>query len=247
MAEKTKVLIVDDDANFRNTLSKILTKKGYEINTAESGSRALDLIKERAFDVVLMDIKMPVMNGVETHKKIKEVRPGSTVIMMTAFSVDDLIREAVKEGVYAVVRKPFDVDTIVNMIEKSRNGALIAVVDDDPEICKTMKKILENKGYGVTTCLTGEEAISLTKTRPQDILFIDVKLPVLSGVETYLEIKKINPKAIAVMMTAYRQEMEELIKQAVKNNAYACLYKPFDMDEAIKIIEEISKKKTHKR
>ena len=163
--------------------------------------------------------------------------------MMTAFSIENLIEDAIKEGAYAVVRKPFDVDMIINMIEKSKNGAYLAVIDDDPEICKTMKSVMENKGYSTTTCATGEEAISLAKKRTRDIFFIDMKMPVLNGLETYLEIKKTNPEAVAVMMTAYREEMDELIKTALQNNAYTCLYKPFNMDDVINIIEEISKSK----
>lgn len=243
MENLTSVLIVDDDANFCGTLSKILAMKGYQTTMAESGFQALDLIKEKQFDVVLMDIKMPVMNGVETFKKIKNIRPGIVVIMMTAFSVDDLMNDAIKEGAYAVIRKPVDIDAVINMIEKSKNGALLAVVDDDPEICKTMKQILEKKGYSVVTCATGEEAIAFAGERAFDIIFIDMKLPVLNGLETYLEIKKINSKTIAVMITAYRQEADELIKQAIEKGAYSCLYKPFEMDEAVRIIEEVSKKK----
>jgi DNA-binding NtrC family response regulator len=106
-----------------------------------------------------------------------------------------------------------------------------------------MKNVLERKGYGVVTCSSGEEAIALAKDRPRDIFFIDMKLPVLNGLETYLEIRKVNPQAVVVMMTAYRQEMDELIRQAIEKGAYSCLHKPFDMDEAIRIVEEISKKK----
>ena len=155
MAEKANVLIVDDDVNFCGTLSKILTMRGYRVSTAESGFHALELIREKQFDVVLMDIKMPVMNGVETFKQIKTIATGSVVILTTAFSADDLIRDAIEEGVYAVVRKPVDIDTVISMIEKAKNGILLAVVDDDPEICTTMRAILEKKGYSVTTCATG--------------------------------------------------------------------------------------------
>jgi DNA-binding NtrC family response regulator len=239
--ENTNVLIVDDDVNFCNTLAKIFIKKGYKTVTAESGLRALEMIEKKTFDIVLMDIKMPVMDGVETFKKMKAIRPDIAVILMTAFSVDDLIADALKEGVYSVVRKPFDIDTVINMMEKARNGALLTVVDDDPNICKTMKNILEKKGYSVTTCATGEEAISLAKDRSQDILFIDMKLPVLNGLEVYAEIKKINPKAIMVLMTAYREEMDEMVKEAIENGAYCCLYKPLDMDEVIKLIDKICK------
>ena len=109
-----------------------------------------------------------------------------------------------------------------------------------------MKNVLEKKGYSVSACSTGEEAIALAKNRAHDIFCIDMKLPVLNGLETYLEIKKVNPLAIVMMMTGHRQEMDDLVKQAMYNGAYICLYKPFDMDEAIKIIDEISAK-VHKR
>lgn len=243
MPNQASVLVVDDDPNFRNTLSKILEKKGYPTSTAESGMQVIELVKERPFDVILMDVKMPVMNGLEAYKRIKQIRPSTVVIFMTAFSVEDLVKDAIKDGAYAVIEKPFDIDIVVNMIEKSRNGALLAVVDDDPCLGKTMKSVLERKGYSVTTCLTGEEAIALAMDRPRDIFFIDMKLPVLNGLETYLEIRKANPKVVVVMMTAYRQEIDELVRQAIEKGAYSCLYKPFDMDEAIKIIEEIFKKK----
>ena len=244
MPDKASILIVDDDANICSSLSKILVKKGYATTTtAESGQHAIDMVKEKPVDIILMDIKMPIMNGVEAYKRIKQIRPSAVVIFMTAFSVEDLVKDAIKEGAYAVIKKPFDIDTVVNMIEKSKDGALLAVVDDDPNIGKTMKNVLERKGYSITTCLTGEEAIALAKHKPRDIFFIDMKLPVLNGLETYLEIKKANPKAVVVIMTAYRQEMDELVRQAIEKGAYSCLYKPFDMDEVIKIVEEIFKKK----
>ena len=201
------------------------------------------MAKERSFGIVLMDIRMPVMDGVSTYKKLKTIRPGISVIMMTAFAVDDLIADAVKEGAHGVLRKPFDIDAAIRMIEGAKNGALLAIVDDDPGICRSMKLVLEKKGYSVVTCSSGKECISLVKEKMPDIFFIDMKMPVMNGLETYLEIKKINPKAIGVMMTAYRQEMGELARQAVENGGYCCLYKPFDMNEAIRLIDEISKKK----
>jgi len=243
MPNRISVLVVDDDTNFRNTLSRILEKKGYATITAGNGHRAIEIVKEKAVDVILMDVKMPVMNGVEAYRNIKQVRPSATVIFMTAFSLEDLVKDTIRDGAYAVIKKPFDIDTVVNMIEKSKNGALLAVVDDDPNIGKTMKNVLERKGYSITACLTGGEAIALAKDRPRDIFFIDMKLPVLNGLETYLEIRKANPEAVVVMMTAYRQEMDELVRQAIEKGAYSCLYKPFDMDEAIRIIEEVLTRK----
>ncbi|MBN1787233.1 MAG: response regulator [Sedimentisphaerales bacterium] len=247
MEEKTSILIVDDEAGLCKTLAKILDKKGYETATAESGFEALDMIKERAFDIALIDIKMPVMNGVETSKKIKEIRPGTITILITAFTVDDLIQEGIDEGAYAVLHKPLDIDVLVGSIENAKeNEPLLTIVDDDPGICRIMKDILNRKGFNVTTCKTGAEAINATRERPGDILFIDMKMPALNGLETYMEIKRINPNAKAVLMTAYRQEMEDLVENALEEGVYTCLYKPFDMDEVIKLIGEVSKKVRNK-
>ena len=118
MAEKTRVLVVDDDISFAESLTDILMAKGYDAVAVNSGEEALEKIKERSFDVVLMDIKMPVMDGIQTFKEIKKLASSTTVIMMTAYSMDDLIHDALKEGAYACIYKPFDPKKIVEMVEE---------------------------------------------------------------------------------------------------------------------------------
>lgn len=239
----TKVLIVDDEKAFCESMTDILDTKGYEVESENSGEAAITKVKEKFFDVVLMDIKMPVMTGVEAFKQIKEISPKTAVIMMTAFSVEDLIKEALKEGAFGCLRKPLDIDKLVEQIELAKEkGMLILITDDDPNTRETFKDTLEAKGYKISTAATGEEAIELVKERPHDILFIDMKLPVLNGLETYLAIKKINPNIVAVIITAYGEEMKDLLEEAVNNSCYTCLTKPIDMDNVLKLIEEISKK-----
>ena len=240
--EKASILIVDDNASLCQTMSFILGRKGYNVTTARDGLEALARVKKRPFDMVFMDIKMPLMDGVETYKRIKKVRPEAVVVMMTAYAVEDLVQEALQEGAYDIIYKPLDIEKVIALIERAKDnnqGALIMVVDDDPGIRTTLKNTLSNRSYKVCTADTGEEAIAKSRKKDYDIIFIDMKLPTINGLETYLAIREINPEAVVIMMTAYRQEVAELVEEALDSNAYTCLYKPLDMEELVRLVDEI--------
>jgi DNA-binding NtrC family response regulator len=163
-------------------------------------------------------------------------------MMMTAYVVEDLVQEALEEGAYGVLYKPLDIEKVVAIIERAREarqGALILVVDDDPGTCITFKNVLVKKSYKVGIAYTGEEAIAVVQENVYDVIFIDMKLPTINGLETYLAVKEIKPEAVVVVMTAYRQEMAALVEEALHNQAYTCLYKPLDMQEVLRLIAEI--------
>ncbi len=223
-----------------------MSHKGYSVTTAISGKKAIELVTENSFDIIFMDIKMPIMNDVETYKRIKKINPKTVVIMMTAYAVEELADEVLQEGAYGVIYKPLDIENVSTLIEKVRNkrqGALILVVDDNLGICNTIKRILIKKGYNVDIAQSSEEAILMAKELKYNLIFIDMKLPIINGLETYLSIKEINPEVVAIMMTGYRQEMNDLVQQALENNAYICLEKPLDMDDVLQLISEIETKK----
>ncbi|MBN1842640.1 MAG: response regulator [Deltaproteobacteria bacterium] len=246
MEEKATILIVDDRVSVHQTMSFILGAKGYGVTTAQDGPEAIGKVKETPFNIVFMDIKMPLMNGVETYRRMKEIRPETAVVMMTAYAVEDLVAEALAEGAYGVIYKPLDMEKVFAIIEQARaaqRGAFILLVDDDPGICATLKYVLLEKGYNVAIAHTGEEAVAMVKKRAHDIAFIDMKLPTINGLETYLAIRAIRPEVVAVMITAYRQEMADLVQEALNNDAYACLYKPFKMEDVIRLVDEILKTK----
>jgi two-component system response regulator HydG len=242
MDEKASILIVDDNPSMTRTTVLILRRKGYAVTTAKDGPQAIEKVKERPFDMILMDIKMPLMNGVEAHERIKHIRPEAVVVMMTAYAVEELVQQALEEGAYGIIYKPLDIEKVVALIEEVREakkGALILVVDDDPGTCITLRNILNRKGCKVGIAHTGEEAIATARERAYDIIFIDMKLPTINGLETYLTIKEINPEAVAIMMTAYRQEAADLVEEALNKSAYTCLHKPLDIKVLLRLVEEI--------
>jgi len=246
MVAKSKVLIIDDNISMFKTLAFILRRKGHDVLTASSGLEALELVKQKSFDIIFLDIKMSEMNGVEVFKRIMQINSKITVILMTAYSVDDLIQEALREGARGIIYKPLNIDKmleIINECMENMNAGLILVVDDDSSFTKTMKNILTKRNYRVGIAETGEKAITLTKKNNYDIIFIEMKLPKMNGLETYLVIKKIKPKATVIMITALHNEMDVLIEEALKESAFAYLKKPLDMVSTLRLIDEIWKKK----
>ncbi len=116
MGGEVGMLIVDDDSGMTETLADIFTDMGYEVAVGENGYRAIEMIRQNKYDLALMDIKMPGINGVETFKEIKRISPQIRVITMTAYS--ELIQEALKEGAYDVIYKPIDIDKLISLVEE---------------------------------------------------------------------------------------------------------------------------------
>ncbi|MFC2008030.1 response regulator [Chloroflexota bacterium] len=236
---QTNILIVDDLRSIRVTLGGILEDDGHDVVTVEDGYQAIEAVRTNHFDVIFMDIKMPGINGVQTYREIKKIDPAAAVIMMTAYSVEDLVKEALEEGAYAVAYKPFDIDIIITLIQELlQDKTLILVVDDQFGDRETLKGILEDKGYRVTTARDGTEVVRLVKEKHYNIIFLDIKLPNMNGVETFEQVKKIDPEAVVIMMTGYTEE--ELVTKAVTKGAYTCIYKPFDMEKVLALVEDIS-------
>ena len=239
---KTNILVVDDLRSIRLTLGGILEDEGYNVVTVENGYQAIEAVRKTHFGAIFMDIKMPGINGVQTFREVKKIDPKATVIMMTAYSVEDLVKEALEEGAYAVIYKPFDIDRVVALIEELlHEKILIMVVDAKLSDRETLKAILEDKGYRVATARDGAEAIQMVKTKHYDIIFLETRLPDIDGVEVFEQVKEIDPQAAVIMMTGYTED--DFVKRAVSQGAYACIHKPFDIEKVIALVEHIAKEK----
>ncbi len=116
MTLKRSILLVDDDAGIRESMQAILMLQGYDVDLASSGQEALDLCAGRDYDVVLLDIFMPEMDGVETLRRIKERRPATRVIMITGMEGGVEAQRAMEEGAEALFRKPLDVATFLPVL-----------------------------------------------------------------------------------------------------------------------------------
>ena len=111
-----KILVVDDEKVIGDALSKFLTKKGYYVMIARSGEEALEKVKEEMPHLILLDIMMPGMSGIETLKRIKEINKEVVVVMITAVNEDDIGRKCLELGAYDYIIKPLNIDYLETVL-----------------------------------------------------------------------------------------------------------------------------------
>lgn len=114
-----RILLVDDENNFRQTLSKRLMKRGFVVDQSANGNECLSLLEEKKVDVVILDIKMPGMSGLDVLKRIKNRCPKTEVILLTGHATTDTGVEGIKSGAFDYLSKPIELDHLVNKIEQA--------------------------------------------------------------------------------------------------------------------------------
>jgi len=124
MAE-CRVLVVDDELDFLETIVKLLSKRNLKVMGAESGEKALELLENEPFDVVVLDIRMPGMDGIETLREIKKRKPSTEVIMLTGHGSIESGLQGLQLGAYDYVMKPAELEDLVERIRKAFERRLI--------------------------------------------------------------------------------------------------------------------------
>ncbi|MCF8233372.1 MAG: sigma-54 dependent transcriptional regulator [Bacteroidales bacterium] len=141
MDKKISLLIVDDEESVRDSLYNWFIEDGYDVDCAKNAKEALSMLEARDFDIILADIKMPGMDGMEMHKRIKSLNKDSIVIIMTAFASVETAVQALKEGAYDYITKPFDPDDLSHLL---RNAVSQISLRTENEALKDRITTLEN-------------------------------------------------------------------------------------------------------
>jgi len=190
MAKKISILIVDDEESVRDSLFNWFIEDGYRVECAENARKALSMLESDNFDIILADIKMPGMDGLEMLKRIKTLRKESIVIVMTAFATVDTAVQALKDGAFDYVTKPFDPDDLSHLI---RNASKQISLMEENEILKDKVVSLEN----VEDLIGNSEAM-------QRVL---------------REIESVAPSNASVIITGESGTGKELVARAIHANS----------------------------
>ncbi len=235
------ILVVDDEVDTCRNLSDILTDLGYAVDVAHDGPSALELVRRNAYDVALLDLRMPGMDGLELFHRIRQLRSGTVGIIVTAYVGTDTAERALAAGAWQVLAKPVDFPRLLGLVEEAVGQPLVLIVDDDPDLCQSLRDVLCDRGYRV--CLAHDESDAATHLRDTSfrVVLIDMKLPDGDGAGVYRLVREANPQARTVVITGYRGEMEQRVQEVLREGADAVCYKPFDVGNLLTTLERLTK------
>lgn len=233
-----KILVVDDEEGICDNIKQILTYIGFSVFTATTAKKALSIFEKEKPKVIFLDIIMPDVDGLDLLKKFKEIDPGCIVIMVTASQDEEIKQKALQLQADEFIRKPFSrnyirsvvMEKIKDMLDKGGHMQKpnILIVDDEKDIREGTRDFLSCRyECNIETAQDGEEAIEKAKTFKPDVILLDIKMPGISGLEVVGEIKKINPSAKIIVISAWKSS--DVVSQAIAKGAVDYMGKPLSL------------------
>jgi DNA-binding NtrC family response regulator len=234
---RRRILIVDDEKMMVKTLSDILRLRGWEVVGAHAGEEAIDFLSSGEVDIVLMDVRMGGMTGVDALRVIRERQPGLPVVLMTAFSTTELLLEAERQGAVRILAKPLAIHGLVQILESITEAPRrVLVVDDNRAYLATLADILQTHGYIVLRADTLAAALGLLRDRGPDVVLLDMRLDSIDPETSILAIREVSP-SVALILYSGSEAMLERSQQELGGDVLATLRKPFPPEALLKLLE----------
>jgi CheY-like chemotaxis protein len=236
----SSILVVDDDVDTCRNHSDILTDLGYRVDTAHDGHQALGLVRSNHYDVALLDLRMPGMDGVTLYREIKKLQAGTVAIIVSAYANKENADAALTAGAWQVLAKPIDFPRLLGLVDEAMGQPLVMVVDDDHDLCATLWDLLRERGYRVALAHDDRQAAIRLQDASFTVVLIDMKLPGADGSQVYRLVRNANPQARTVLITGHRSEMDERVRQVLAEGADAVCYKPFNVPTLLATLERLT-------
>jgi len=244
------VLIVDDDPIICKQLEKELKRNLFSCYIAHTGIDALEMLDKEKIEVLLLDVRIPDIDGLELLKQAKEKWANCEVIIITGYGSLEVAIQALRKGAIDYLEKPIKPEelnaalgrALEKLAEKeeliSQNSVLI--VDDDKELVQRLKKFLEKEGYLVFTTYDGNKGLEIITSNKIDVILADIKMPGMDGIQLLEKAKRFYQDIEAIMITGHGDE--EYAVKSLRKGAINYLRKPIDLEELLIAIEKAIEK-----
>ena len=227
------LLIVDDEQDTCTNLSDIFSEFGYRVDTANDGPSALALADRNSYDVALLDLKMPGMNGLELYRELRRRSAETVAIVVTAFTGSETAKSVLEAGAWRIVSKPVKLPELMSFVDEAVSQPLVMIIDDDHDLCQSLWDLFRENAYRVCLAHDLKSGVDFLRRQKYGVVLIDMKLPDADGVKVLETVREFNPAAKTLIITGFPGELHEPVKQALDRGASAVCYKPFDVGELL--------------
>ncbi len=233
-----KVLIVDDNRDLGEGLKAVLEDEDYTVALALTGEEAVSLSRGQKFDFTVMDVQLPGINGIDANIAIRSIHPEIQTIVMSGYRIEQILAEALYKDKVPILHKPSAADQILSALGSLESAGIVLVADDSPDTVASAELFMKANNYEVLIARSKREAIEDTQSGNIDILILDLQLPVLRGLEVYMELQKQGRVIPTVLVTGYAPE-ESRTDVLRSLSVTGCLFKPFTPDQLLHGLQQL--------
>lgn len=233
------ILLVDDNRDNADSLAELFALEGHDVHVAYCGEEAIAAYLARDFDLAFMDVMMPGKNGVESFLEIKQLKPQAKIYMMTGYSVDQLLRQAIDNGALGVFGKPVDLGKVMAAIEGAKRHGIVLVAEDDPDFGPVLRQAIVGSGRSCELVVDGQAALDRMDRGGVEVLILDLSMPLMNGIEVYMALRKSDRAVPTVMITACTEQHRDALASLTDIEVTGILTKPFDFDVLLNKLERL--------
>jgi len=259
------ILVAEDDETVRSWLVRVLENEGYSVLAASNGAEAARIASESPPDLLITDLWMPKMNGVELLEVLGGRRGGFETVVLSAHLTDACTEKLKSLGVFLGLSKPIDIPVLLSAVaealasdraerlrraasdalQSEEGSATVLVADDDDGVRNLLKAFLAREGYRVEEARDGEEAIEKALAIGMDLFIVDINMPRMSGIETLKQLRSTLHDCFVLCMTGECSQKE--LNAAKLAGASACIRKPFDLEKLSAEVKRLDLVASHRR
>lgn len=242
MSDSPCVMVIDDNRALAENIKEILEEEDIHVEVADDGLQALDRLAQADFDLVITDVRMPGLDGVQVLKNIHERWPGLPVVVMTAYSSDSSLEEAAASGALGILSKPLDIQRVLEMIRRvAEPKAPVLLLEDDRglriNLSEALLEIADAVPYSAPDLATAERLVTEIPFR---MAIIDARLPDGSGLDYGRRLQEQHPDMRIIYITGFAEELSaELGKLLHGSSSMHLLEKPFSPAKLLQIVQSV--------
>jgi two-component system, NtrC family, response regulator HydG len=232
-----KILVVDDDHDNADSLGELFQLEGHQVRVVYSGHEAVHAYLDADFELAFIDVMMPGMNGVESFMEIRKLKPKANVFMMSGYSVEELLKQAMSQGAKGMFSKPVDPITLLATVNEIGDNGVLVAQGQGPEYFDELLRLADARN---TRCRIISSPAGLDRAgADSDMLVLNVDQPLIDTIGLYAALRKsrdLPPTAIIAP-----QMPELLVEDALRDmRVTGILSKPFDPDFVLSHVQTVA-------